>query len=221
MARNFRRHRAAQPISDLNVTNLIDLAFILLVVFMIATPLIQQEQTIPVNLPTVSKSQQTKVDKDDRFVAVAVDANGNFYFRNQLVTPNNLVPRLRAAVAGCSEIRRIVCQNRVHRLHGRVADKRTPAREQFVQDDTETENVGAAVSLVAADLLGRHIADGTEYGAGGSHRLKTRGIRLCRAARGPPQQCGCLDDPKSCPECGAGLGLESRGLLHSSRACTQ
>jgi len=100
MARNFRRHRASQPISDLNVTNLIDLAFILLVVFMIATPLIQQEQTIPVNLPTVSKSQQIKVDKDDRFVAVAVDAKG-YYVDNRTapVTLAELRSRLRGYAA--------------------------------------------------------------------------------------------------------------------------
>ena len=97
MARNFRRHRASQPISDLNVTNLIDLAFILLVVFMIATPLIQQEQTIPVNLPTVSKSQQIKVDKDDRFVAVAVDAKG--YYVDNRTTPVTLA-ELRSRLRG-------------------------------------------------------------------------------------------------------------------------
>ncbi len=88
MARNFRRHRAAQPIADLNVTNLIDLGFILLVIFMIATPLIQQEQTIPVQLPTVSKAPQTKAGKEDRFVAVAVDAKG--YYVDNRTTPVTL-----------------------------------------------------------------------------------------------------------------------------------
>ena len=51
MARNFRRKHTAHPIADLNVTNLIDLGFMLLIIFMVATPLIQQEQKIPVNLP--------------------------------------------------------------------------------------------------------------------------------------------------------------------------
>ena len=35
MARNFRRHRVSHPIADLNVTNLIDLGFMLLIIFMI------------------------------------------------------------------------------------------------------------------------------------------------------------------------------------------
>jgi biopolymer transport protein ExbD len=82
MARNFRRQRSAHPIADLNVTNLIDLGFMLLVIFMIATPLIQQEQTVGVNLPTVAKAPQAKVKPDEKFVAVAVDTRG-FYFDNQ------------------------------------------------------------------------------------------------------------------------------------------
>lgn len=82
MARTFRRQRPTQPISELNVTNLIDVAFTLLIVFMIATPLIQQEQTIPVNLPTAAKTPPPKQDKDDRFVAVGVDASGRFYVDN-------------------------------------------------------------------------------------------------------------------------------------------
>jgi hypothetical protein len=96
MARNFRRKQNAHPIADLNVTNLIDLGFILLVIFMIATPLIQQEQTIAVKLPIVSKSPQTKVDKDDRFIAVGVDAKG-YYVDNQSksVTLAELRSRLR------------------------------------------------------------------------------------------------------------------------------
>ena len=84
MARNFRRQRTSHPIADLNVTNLIDLGFMLLIIFMIATPLIQQEQTVPVNLPTVAKAPQSKAEKDDRFVAIGVDAKG-FYVDNNKV----------------------------------------------------------------------------------------------------------------------------------------
>jgi len=64
---------------------------------MIATPLIQQEQTIPVNLPTVAKAPQAKVDREDRFVAVAVDAKG-FYVDNRTkpVSLTELRTRLRA-----------------------------------------------------------------------------------------------------------------------------
>ena len=98
MARRFHRHRAAHAIADLNVTNLIDLGFILLVIFMIATPLIQNEQTLPVNLPKVTAMPPTKADKDDRFVVFGVDSNGRFYVENTStpVALSELQSRLRA-----------------------------------------------------------------------------------------------------------------------------
>jgi biopolymer transport protein TolR len=80
MARTFRRHRQSAPISELNLTNLIDLGFVLLIIFMIATPLIHQEQTIPVNLPIESPSRQQPVDPETRFQTIAIDRSGNYYF---------------------------------------------------------------------------------------------------------------------------------------------
>ena len=79
MARQFRRQRASHPIADLNVTNLIDLGFMLLIIFMVATPLIQQEQTIPLKLPHESKSAQPKAPKENKVHAVSIDASGRFY----------------------------------------------------------------------------------------------------------------------------------------------
>ncbi|MEO6876241.1 MAG: biopolymer transporter ExbD [Opitutaceae bacterium] len=101
MARTFRRRHTAAPISELNVTNLIDLGFTLLIIFMIATPLIQQEQTIPVNLPSESKSPQSKPDKDVRFVAISIDAKGNYYLEgsNAPVPYAELKTRLRGFAA--------------------------------------------------------------------------------------------------------------------------
>ena len=56
MARNFRRPRSAQPIADLNVTNLIDLGFMLLIIFMVVATVSKQEQSLPVSLPLESKA---------------------------------------------------------------------------------------------------------------------------------------------------------------------
>lgn len=78
MARTFRRKQSAHPIADLNVTNLIDLGFILLVIFMIATPLMQQEQKIPVNLPIESVSAQPKPEKE-RSEAITIQADGTVH----------------------------------------------------------------------------------------------------------------------------------------------
>lgn len=78
MARTFRRHRQSAPIAELNLTNLIDLGFTLLIIFMIATPLINQEQTIPVNLPVESRSTQQPPNPQIVFQTVTVRADGTF-----------------------------------------------------------------------------------------------------------------------------------------------
>ena len=83
MARTFRRQHQSHPIAELNVTNMVDLGFTLLIIFMIATPLINQEQTIPVTLPSESKSAQQKPDKSTHYVAISVDAKGNTYLEER------------------------------------------------------------------------------------------------------------------------------------------
>ncbi|MGH7995812.1 MAG: ExbD/TolR family protein [Opitutaceae bacterium] len=79
MARNFRRKQQPHPIAELNVTNLIDLGFMLLIIFMITAQMVKQEQTIPVRLPLESRSPQTKPEANVQFEAVSVDAAGRYY----------------------------------------------------------------------------------------------------------------------------------------------
>lgn len=91
MARNFRRQRnSGQPIADLNVTNLIDLGFMLLIIFMVATPLIQQEQTLPVTLPIESPSAQTKPDPRDKFESITIRADGTYALAGRSLTLTQL-----------------------------------------------------------------------------------------------------------------------------------
>ncbi|HKB90571.1 MAG TPA: biopolymer transporter ExbD [Opitutaceae bacterium] len=93
MARTFRRQRSLHPIAELNVTNLIDLGFTLLIIFMIATPLISQEQSIHINLPVESTRPQPR-DKEAKFQPIAIDRQGRYYFGNELVTIDQLSKKL-------------------------------------------------------------------------------------------------------------------------------
>jgi len=91
-----------QALSELNVTNLLDLAFVLLVIFMIATPLINQEQTLPVNLPIESMSEQSASDPDTKFVNVTVRADGTYLIDvdgNRPLAARDLAGRLQAIAA--------------------------------------------------------------------------------------------------------------------------
>jgi biopolymer transport protein ExbD len=94
MARSFRRQRTSAPISELNVTNLIDLGFTLMIIFMIATPLINQEQTIPINLPLESVREQAT--PDTQFQTVSIDRQGRYFWGDAAVSFAELQTRLAA-----------------------------------------------------------------------------------------------------------------------------
>jgi biopolymer transport protein ExbD len=96
MARTFKRPRTSHPIAEMNVTNMIDLGFTLLIIFMVATPLIQQEQTIPVNLPVESGKSQPKPPADTEFQSVSIDRTGNYYLGNRQVSLTELSSALAA-----------------------------------------------------------------------------------------------------------------------------
>ena len=87
MARDFKRPNKLAVISDLNVTPLIDLAFSLLIIFMITTPVIEQYNRI--DLPTQnSVSTQKPPEKEDKFITI--DAEGRYNWSQDSVTKNEL-----------------------------------------------------------------------------------------------------------------------------------
>lgn len=80
--------------TELNVTPLMDLAFSLLIIFMISTPLL--EQTIPVNLPQ-QDANSASVRPDIDFQLITINADGQIYWGKQpvdLVKLNSLLASL-------------------------------------------------------------------------------------------------------------------------------
>ena len=87
MARDFKRPNKLAVISDLNVTPLIDLAFSLLIIFMITTPVIEQYNRI--DLPTQNlESNQKPPEQEDKFITI--DASGNLNWGQDTVTKSEL-----------------------------------------------------------------------------------------------------------------------------------
>jgi len=86
VARNFHRKDRLSALTEINVTPLIDLAFALLIIFMVTTPLL--EQTIDVNLPVeASKSQP---EEREEFQAITLDKSGDYYWSDEKVSPLEL-----------------------------------------------------------------------------------------------------------------------------------
>ena len=86
MARNFHRKDRLSALTEINVTPIIDLAFALLIIFMITTPLL--EQTIALNLPIETSKEQTE-DRDD-FQSLSIDAEGRHFWGSQEVSIERL-----------------------------------------------------------------------------------------------------------------------------------
>jgi len=86
MARNFHRKDRLSALTEINVTPLIDLAFALLIIFMITTPLL--EQTIEVELPIEAAKAQAE-ERDD-FQSLSIDAKGQHFWGTQVVSLQQL-----------------------------------------------------------------------------------------------------------------------------------
>ena len=88
--RSGRRYR---PMSEINVTPLVDVMLVLLVVFMITAPLLTVG--VPVDLPETEAAQLT--DRDEPLV-VSVDAEGKVYIQETEVGLDGLAAKLRAVM---------------------------------------------------------------------------------------------------------------------------
>ena len=88
MARDFKRTNKLAVISDLNVTPLIDLAFSLLIIFMITTPVIEQYNRIDLPEQSIDTSSAAS-EKKDRFITI--DAHSLYHLDNDPVGKSELV----------------------------------------------------------------------------------------------------------------------------------
>lgn len=87
-----RRRGKHMPMSEINVTPMVDVMLVLLIIFMVAAPLLQTG--IDVNLPE-AKGQQIPTPKQDP-LAVTVKANGEIYIGDTQVPIEEVATKLKA-----------------------------------------------------------------------------------------------------------------------------
>jgi len=103
--RGGRRSRADLPLNaDINVTSLVDVAFILLIIFMITAPIMQGG--IEVSIPRADVQPLTSQDAP---FFITVMSDGRIFMEESLVTIEQLETSLRQLLAGGS-IERIYIQ---------------------------------------------------------------------------------------------------------------
>ena len=82
------------PLSEINVTPLVDVMLVLLIIFMVAAPLMTVG--VPVNLP---KTAAAKVSQPKQPVVISIDAQGQPFLDKEPLTPDTMMPRLKALAA--------------------------------------------------------------------------------------------------------------------------
>ena len=90
----LERTPGAKPMSDINMTPLIDVMLVLLVIFIITAPLMTS--SLKLDLP---KTEGARPSDAPAFVALAVDAQGQLFYGDEKVTSQQLLERVRTAAA--------------------------------------------------------------------------------------------------------------------------
>lgn len=112
----------SEPIVDINVTPLVDVALVLLIIFLATSYLIAQ-QSLKVELPRASKTVPTEA----RTVAVVVRASGEILLDGRVLQPSELQPELEAMRRERPGLQVVVGADR-QVVHGRVVDVMDAAR---------------------------------------------------------------------------------------------
>ena len=93
MISNSRKiqYRSKKPISNINVTPLVDVMLVLLIVFMITAPMLTVG--VQVDLPQ-TKANQLNSDADP--LIITMNKNREIFIQDALVSLEDLIPRLKA-----------------------------------------------------------------------------------------------------------------------------
>jgi biopolymer transport protein TolR len=88
----LQRKGSSQPMSDINMTPLIDVMLVLLVIFMITAPLMTS--SLKLDLPRAEGAKPTDAE---RFVTLAIDTQGRTFWGDEPVSLDTLRLRVREA----------------------------------------------------------------------------------------------------------------------------
>jgi biopolymer transport protein TolR len=91
MAMDTSSSRESTTISQINVTPLVDVMLVLLVIFMVTAPIIQQG--VQVNLP---QTKAAAIPGTDELLVVSIAKNGKIYLNDNVMTLDELGTKMRA-----------------------------------------------------------------------------------------------------------------------------
>jgi biopolymer transport protein TolR len=97
------RDEGAKVNSNINVTPMVDVMLVLLIIFMVITPMLQKDVTV--DLAKVnSPEQMTDADKEDAIV-VAITRDGGIFLGRDKVEPDQLTNKIKDRIASRNDKR--------------------------------------------------------------------------------------------------------------------
>jgi biopolymer transport protein ExbD/biopolymer transport protein TolR len=93
MALKTKRLKVAAPVSDINVTPMVDVMLVLLIIFMVVTPMLQKGvsvEKVKANNPIAMKD----ADKEDA-ILVSITRNGDTYLGTTRMAPDQMPTKIK------------------------------------------------------------------------------------------------------------------------------
>jgi biopolymer transport protein TolR len=111
-----RRGARRPPMSEINVTPMVDVMLVLLIIFMVTAPLLTVG--VPVDLP---KTEASVITGQDEPLVISVNRDGKIYLQETELPMEALVPRLQAITQNKADTRIFVRGDRTV-AYGRIVE---------------------------------------------------------------------------------------------------
>jgi biopolymer transport protein ExbD len=104
--RKFAVRPSMRPNSDINVTPLVDVVLVLLIIFMVLTPLL--DKMLRVRVPDAEEQEDQPQPQDNSQLVVSVNGDGAIAINAEKMTDDDYVTRLKRVVAARASGDRLV-----------------------------------------------------------------------------------------------------------------
>lgn len=150
-----KRDEGSKVNSDINVTPMVDVMLVLLIIFMVITPMLQKGQSVDL-AKTDNPVQMPDADKEDSLL-VAVMRDGTIFFGSDKVTADQLTSRVKDKLTNKTD-KRVFVKADARAKYGNVVD---------VVDNVRAAGVDQ-LGLLTEQRKQGSFADATTGGTGGA-----------------------------------------------------
>ena len=145
-----KRNEGAKVNSDINVTPMVDVMLVLLIIFMVVTPMLQKGVSVDL-ARTNNPAPMPDADKEDSLL-VAITRDGKIFFGSDQITPDQLTNKVKDRLANKVD-KRVFIKADARTKYGNVVEVVDDVRSAGVDQLgllTEARKSGAAASPVPA-----------------------------------------------------------------------